>query len=274
MTAIPLSYLDAVVSIAYSVKNPWQSNATGFLYGKSTAESSASRNYDVYLVTNCHCFEVEDLVYPEVFLSINPKERSKPAAILTLETIQNNTRLWTSVPDIDLAVIRIAYDELLASGVNASFFASDKTSFYVDQMINTGFGEGESICVIGFEHGIPERLRSHPIVRQGSIARIQDMFEDPDNPWYMVEATIFPGGSGSPVLLNPEKKNNKNKTEDPPQIIGVISGFWPYSREIVNHAGQQQQVFFSSENRGLACVWPMDLVDRLIDLHIQRFGAL
>lgn len=87
--------------------------------------------------------------------------------------------------------------------------------------------------ILGFEAGIPEVRRNHPIVRSGAIARIRDLYEG-DSDFFMAEATVFNGTSGGPVFLrSASDSGNDNRTNDP-VLIGVVSAYWSYAQQTVN----------------------------------------
>lgn len=224
MAAIPLDYLNALVSISYrwTDGSTWRSQATGFLYGRLCHEGSIDY-YDVYLISSEHCFRLEDgSAYESVLVSFNPRDQSQPAIIAELPLCHGESLLWTSIPGTDVAVIRMGLWELHNHDIDYVFFRSDVHSTNVRQLRAYGCAEGEPIFILGFEAGLPEIRRNHPIVRSGAIARIQDVYEG-DSSIFIVEATVFHGTSGGPVFLNPTGDVIRNNGLQQPPLIGLVS---------------------------------------------------
>lgn len=267
---VPTDYLNSIVSISYEWTDgsTWRSQATGFLYGRR----SASGRDDVFLVTSEHCFQ--DAVgnnRQTVLISLNPRGNS-PAIIAELPLSQGGFPLWTSLPGIDLAVLRIGLRELSMHNVDFVYFRSDRQMLTAGQLRNIDCGIGEPIFILGFEAGLPEVRRNHPIMRSGTIARIGDLYEG-DSYNYIAEATVFAGNSGGPVFLSTDSDCARENSIKEPLLIGVVSAYWSYAKEIVTANGSGLQAYFS-ENKGLCCIWPTDYIEMSIDQHLLRFGQL
>lgn len=264
---------NSLVSISYEWTDGthWRSQATGFLYGRLLDASRGQ--YDVYLVTNQHCFQLDNgQMYPSVLVSMNPRNESQAAVIAELPLVEKGVPLWTSIPGVDIAVLRMGLRELNSLNLDYVFFQSDVHPMKVQQFFDLGCIEGEALFILGFEAGVPELRRNHPIRRSGSIARIRDLYEG-DSSFFMAEATVFPGNSGGPVFLAPSSTLVQANNFSFPPLIGVVSGYWPYAAETLDSSGRKQNTYYQ-QNRGLCCVWPVDYVEHTIDLHVERFGSL
>ena len=70
-------------------------------------------------------------------------------------------------------------------------------------MVDRGMTEGDFVYVLGYPMGIVAPDRQYAITRSGSIARIRDLLERRSND-FIVDAFVFPGNSGGPVVSKPE----------------------------------------------------------------------
>jgi hypothetical protein len=82
----------------------------------------------------------------------------------------------------------------------------------------------------------------------------------------VVDALVFPGNSGGPVILKPElmsiegtKSNNKSV------IIGVIKSYIPYRDVAVSEQTGLPRIIFE-DNSGLSIVEPIDHIIETINL--------
>jgi hypothetical protein len=105
--------------------------------------------------------------------------------------------------------------------------------------------------------------KNYVIVRQGCIARISDMI-DGTSASFLLDAFIFPGNSGGPVILKPEMTAiGGTKAQANAFLIGIVRAYQPYSDIAVSQQTKQPRVIFQ-ENSGLAEVLPIDYVDEAI----------
>src|SRR5690606_32144740 len=102
------------------------------------------------------------------------------------------------------------------------------------------------------------------ILRSGAIARIRDLFEGRSTD-FIVDALVFPGNSGGPVVLRPEMvsiqgtKSNMNAG-----LIGVIKSYIPYQDIAVSQQTNRPRIIFE-DNSGLSLVEPVDYIFETID---------
>lgn len=82
--------------------------------------------------------------------------------------------------------------------------------------------EGDFAYVLGFPMGIIGDKRNTVIVRSGSIARIRDALAKV-NPIFLVDAFVFPGNSGGPVISKPDAISIQGtKSQDAAYLIGIV----------------------------------------------------
>jgi len=260
MALLPPSFLDCVVAIGNPSKN-WI--GTGFLFGKLVQRSEDNQNtYTIYLVSNKHVLEQQT----QIMLRFNPQDdnSAKDYPLSLKDSAGNN--IWIGHPnkDVDVAIIQINALVLQEEGMKFSFFQSDSHIFTKDKLIEIGATEGDFIYVLGFPMGIVAKDRQHVILRGGVIARIRDLFENRSTD-FIVDAFVFPGNSGGPVILKPEiisiggTKSNKSAG-----LIGVVKSYIPYSDVAISQQTGKPRVLFE-DNSGLSIVEPVDYILETIE---------
>lgn len=268
MALIPTSFPDCVVAIGIDVPGDSERRwiASGFLYGDHLGKDPNDESkelYHVYLVTNRHVFQELSRVY----LRFNPIA-NEPAReyILNLRG-DDDTVLWVPHPDdsVDVAVISINFPLLREQAVQASYFRSNHDVANVDKLNDLGITEGDFVFVLGYPLGIVGAVRNTVNVRSGSIARIRDALTR-DNKDYMIDAFVFPGNSGGPVVSKPEAiAIGGTKSQMAAYLIGIVKAYVPY--EDIAYSLQTKpprpRVSFQ-ENSGLALVHPIDFVQDAI----------
>lgn len=268
MALIPSFFPDCVVAIGVedsSSKRKWV--ASGFLYGHYiSGNKDGTKKYRVYLVTNRHVFEN----LPTIYLRFNPKT-NEPAREYTLSLLdKNNTPLWFSHPntEIDVAIIQINFKVLREHAIQAAYFQSDKSVANIDKLNDLGITEGDFAYVFGFPMGLVGDERNAVIVRSGSIARIRDALAK-TNQEYLIDAFVFPGNSGGPVVSKPELVAIQGtKSQNAAYLIGIVKSYVPYQDVAISLQTKRPRVIFE-ENSGLAAVHPIDFVQELIKEHIK-----
>ena len=120
---------------------------------------------------------------------------------------------------------------------------------------------GAPVLVPGFPLGIRSAEHAKPIVRRGIVARA-----DADN--LILDAFVFPGNSGGPVIYVPTIKVSGGLIKVPfvnrERVIGLVSSSISYIDTAVSQQTQRPRVTFE-ENSGLCNVVPIDAVLALLN---------
>jgi trypsin-like peptidase len=255
---IPTFFLDCVVAIGYrplipvtgpdgkltAGRGPFTQVASGFLYGHFRNKvSDTQNNYGVYLVTNQHVLadvermekqHIEEIAktvavheVPRLFLRFNPKATG-PAQDFSAPIHNPEPKMdWVQDKDADLAIIPITPGVLDKAGIQYSVFQSDSQVADKSKAAELGLTEGDGIYVLGFPMGLVGGERNFVIARQGIIARIRDCLAGTTN-HFLIDALIFPGNSGGPVVTKPElTKIEGTKSQDRAYLIGVVRAYVP-----------------------------------------------
>ena len=257
MALIPPFYLDCVVAIGDSNKN-WI--GTGFLFGY---KDTNSENYKTFLVTNKHILKDKK----DVILRFNPKD-STSSKDYKLSLIDDTGKLLYkqhSNPNVDVAAINIIVNQLDDDGINYSIFYNDKYSYTINELKNLETTEGDPIFALGFPMGKVGNDRRYTLLRSGAIARIRDLLEGKSTD-FIVDAFVFPGNSGGPIILAPHAIQIKNTKSNPKAtLIGIVKSYLPYRDIAVSPQTGKARVIFE-ENTGLTLVEPVDHIIETIML--------
>jgi trypsin-like peptidase len=266
MALIPPFMLDCVVAIGF----PDDAGnvayvGTGFLYGRFVAvdASTGLMEYRIYLVTNRHVFESGSTM----FLRFNP-EGTLPAQVFDAPLADSNGKpFWVAHVDaeIDVGVIPLNVRLLKEANIQFAFFASDKHVLTHKDAANVGLAEGDGVFVLGFPMGNVGAERNYVVVRQGVIARIRDSLSGAVKQ-FLVDATVFPGNSGGPVVTRPELAAiSGTQPVHRCSLIGLVAGYLPYRDVAISQQTQRPRIIFE-ENSGLSAVVPIDRVTEAIEL--------
>jgi hypothetical protein len=87
--------------------------------------------------------------------------------------------------------------------------------------------EGDRVFVLGFPMGLVATERQYVICRSGIIARVRDLLEG-TAPDFLVDATVFPGNSGGPVVICPSALAiTGTKQIEKADLIGIVKATFP-----------------------------------------------
>lgn len=278
---LPAFFLNCVVAIGDIAqviapgappRMQWQTTGTGFFYGflvKDDGEST-KREYEIYLVTARHVVANRN----NLKARLNPQSAGtagKEFEVPTNPPPGQNTWFFHPDPLIDIAAVRVNYNELMSSGFAVNFFAQDDHTTDRSQMQSQGTGAGDSVFVLGFPMGLAGQQRNYVIVRQGVIARISEMLDNASTT-FMVDSFVFPGNSGGPVVSRPEAFAIEGSQPVPKAtLIGVVTQSRNYVDTALSQQTNRPRISFE-ENAGLADVLPIDYVNEAIAADRKRRG--
>ena len=267
MALIPTSFVDSVVAIGLGASpNERKWVASGFLYGHFVKAEGKQKQYLVYLVTNRHVLEGQR----EVYVRCNPVEEEKARDYSLTLLDESNSPLWLASPDPekDVAVIAINIQKLKQEGMRISYFRSDVHVASIDKLRELEITEGDFAYVLGFPMGLLGGERNFVIARSGAIARIRDTLAR-QNKEFLVDAFVFPGNSGGPVVSKPEALAiTGTKSQSSAYLIGIVKSYVPYKDIAVSTQTHTPRVVFE-ENSGLAAVHPVDFIEEVIQQELK-----
>jgi hypothetical protein len=184
---------------------------------------------------------------------------------------KNGRDLWISHPNqnIDLGAVFINAKFLREKNMKFSYFQSDNHTYTISDLKNQGITEGDGVYILGFPMEMVDQTRQYVICRSGCIARIRDVIET-NSQDFLVDALVFPGNSGGPVVLRPELTSIQGtKAIDKANLIGVVQSYVPYQDIAFSQQTRRPRVVFE-ENSGLTSVIPVDYVNELMTVAAKR----
>ena len=262
MSLITPKYLDCVVAIGEDDgKGGVHWMGTGFLLGYrlSNVQYASENTYSIFLVSNKHVLYKQNQIY----LRFNP-QGGLPAQNFQLQVVNGNNNLCKINPNanVDVAIVNIPqtyFDNLIKNGVNPRFFTYDTDCYNIADLKRIETTEGDDIFVLGFPMGNVGNTRQYVILRGGVIARIHDMLEGFSSD-YIIDAPVFPGNSGGPVIIKPEFTHIEGtKSQNESRLIGLVKSYITYTDVAISPQTGRPRVVFE-ENTGLTNVEPVDYI--------------
>ncbi len=118
-------------------------------------------------------------------------------------TFSDGSWEWTGHPsdEIDIAVLPLggALNHLLERSISV-FYKSIPTDMIPDEHTLATFDVVEDVVFVGYPNGMFDRAHNLPIFRKGIIAT-HPSIDYGGEPLSLIDASVFPGSSGSPVFL-------------------------------------------------------------------------
>ena len=227
MALIPPPFLNTLVAIGEITREGFQCDSTGFLYGTpipGRMSSNGQQLYHPFLVTNRHVVEPNRKLVARFNLSAGPASEPK--------TLDQD---WTLHPTgADVAVTQIDPDFIISKEIEYSIFLDSLSLLDRRAATEAGISEGSGVFVLGFPLQLAGRERNYVIVRQGIFARIQDWLRG-DESTFLIDASIFPGNSGGPVLTKPEVISVEGTSSFAKcSLIGMVSSYIPYQEVAIS----------------------------------------
>jgi hypothetical protein len=281
---LPIVDLDRVVAIGRrdttlgSNFGKWTGEASGFFYGEFKGKTGEQSAYQLYLVTNRHVIE-EHIAATNgpLLIRLNPMSGGAVQEY-DFPLVLNGIPTWHADPDptVDLAVVVVNGPLLQQIRIKFDYFHGDFDALSRAKAKELGLSEGYGVFVLGFPMNLVGTGRDYVIVREGSIARIRDLLDSPATvKSFMIDSLVFPGGSGSPVVLKPESILSQFPGEKPPinsaYLLGIVRGHIPYTDVAVSAQTRRPRVTFE-ENSGLAEVISADYIEETIQ-DMERTSA-
>jgi hypothetical protein len=157
--------------------------------------------------------------------------------------------------DVDIAVIPFGLDP-----------QKDDVKTIPDNMFITAdrLFEVYEVFFLSHQPGIQPQKRISPVIRSGTISLIND-----DKTFY-IDASAFPGNSGSPVFLKPspirfdEGGISIGGDQLGGKFIGIIGEYLPYQEVAISTQTGRPRVIFE-ENTGLSKVWSVTFIREIME---------
>lgn len=188
----------------------------------------------------------------------------------------SNTRLHPN-PGFDIAAVNIT-DSINKELIRGSWLPIEL--LVTQQMLkDENITVGDDIFLLGFPDAIFDARNIFPILRTGVIAtvpsegysfndRLRGLYGLPDRlDGFLIDANVFPGSSGSvvilkpqPVTIGPQGETEVSGRKKIPYILGIISGSIPISDTALG----------SNQRMGLGIVYSAEAIRSVIELFYQK----
>ena len=264
MALIPPFFLNCVVSIGLRpIQEPAKINwiGTGFIVGRPLEGVNNEKQFHTFLVTNKHVLlnQQSIVIRFDSTLGLDAKDYD-------INLIKGGVSIWTGHKsnNVDVAVINLNPAALQDDGADLQFFQMDEHLLSVNQMRSEGVSEGDGVFILGFPMGIVAPQKKNVIARVGAIARIRDTLEGSEST-FLIDANIFPGNSGGPVIIKPEMISiQETKSINKSFLIGIVKSYLPFMDTAISQLTGRPRVIFE-ENSGLALVESVDSIKETIE---------
>lgn len=265
MALIPPFFLDCVVSVGVPTDSTPNWIGTGFIVGRLASDADGQQNYNTFLVTNKHVLTAKT----NIILRFGNADHSN-VLDYPINLQDENGLIWVGHPaqDIDVAAFSINPRILENDSAAFSFLALDVHAVGIAEMAAMGVSEGDAVFVLGFPMGIVSSQSMYVIARAGFIARVRDVLNSHE-PSILIDANIFPGNSGGPVVIRPEiSAIEGTQSIQRSALIGIVKSYVPYRDVAISQQTGNPRVIFE-ENSGLALVETVDSIRATVDLCYQ-----
>ena len=234
-----------------------KSAATGFLVGHPLSEpdSDGKQTFGVFLITNRHVYEKKTgEKIPELVVRFNNTGDEATYCSLNLLT-DDGSPVWYchDEDNVDVAVIPLNSQSLINANIEFEFFRTNML-MYARDFEKAKIGTGDGIFVLGFPMGISGKKKNYVIARSGIVARVDK--ELLSEGIYYIDAAIYEGNSGGPVIHKPEVISvSGTGSNNDSGLMGMVRSV-AYFR-----SSMQTQV----ETTGLASVVPVERIYEVIE---------
>lgn len=246
-----------------SEENKLQCIGTGFLLSAKLNEQQSI----LLLISNKHVLESGKRIRI-LFHKKSPNDLG-PELGRTYEVCLNHTSLLIEHPDpdIDIACLNISY--FINNLLNEIYFK------FVDESLLASFDEEEldiaqRVFFIGYPDDRFDYVHNLPIVRAGIIAS-HPKIDFNGKKQFIIDAQVFPGSSGSPVIINLTYENYKNRIvlgEHKIRLLGIVSATMIRYNQLKALPTNLSNLV-STETIGLGIVFKSTAIRELIDLVIK-----
>jgi len=219
---IPLSekLLYTTTRLAGIKANNQSSIGTGFVFNHEKR---------FFLITNKHV--VDGVIEGEFTLHkstiVNGEKKPDLGKNINIKFNQSNF-IGHPDPDVDVTVMNISkiYNNLVASGDEPYILTITEKNIPKVEDLEKFIKSLEEIVFVGYPNGIWDSINSIPLMRKGITATPYDI-NFLGKPIFLIDASVFPGSSGSPVFIyysgSYSDKEGKLYAGDRIYFIGIVA---------------------------------------------------
>lgn len=171
------------------------STGTGFFYSREVNNSTA-----VFIVTNKHVIRESQVGRLFFTASEDGKPLIGERVDLQLDEFHG---LWFDHPDPDIDICIMPFVpivEYLQKAHKDIFYRSIPQEINLSEKFMKELDALEEVIFVGYPNGVFDAKHLLPIVRRGTTATPLHLDYE-GKPQFLIDASVFPGSSGSPVLV-------------------------------------------------------------------------
>lgn len=273
---ISLTWVHATVR----VENEWGKGGTGFLLIRKMEKKQGK----VFLVTNKHVIHPdpesrEKAQFLTIFLNVREKDGTVAGKSFQVPLNEDDLKLWREHPNPHVDVLAVDITSLINSHPNLENRGADYSLFATPQILKEeNITEGEEVLILGYPLGLFHTRIHSPLVRQGIVAtkigeriqvRIPSSSGSPQRveiPGFLIDASIIPGSSGSPVVLKPiigrKVKDKIDMGTATPYLLGIVSA--------TETAAIRMEGYAFAALAGLGIVYDASTIQETIELFFPK----
>jgi len=208
-----------------------EGSATGFLFWNRVDEEKGT----LFLVTNRHVIENTKKATYHVI----KKKDNKPWLGEALHTDDPNPmNRWFFHPDPEIDVAITPFIPILKHFEKEGgeiFYRNVRSDLIPSkEVLDDDIDAIEDIIFIGYPKGLHDEINYTPIIRKG-ITATPVYIDFNGKKQFLIDASIFPGSSGSPVFLNDTNIHFRKKDMKPVDsrylFLGIVSEGYLYEEE-------------------------------------------
>jgi hypothetical protein len=236
------AWLKATVSIETKVKNKYVPIGTGFLL--------ATFSNHIMLVTAKHVIlDERDSISVNLYYRLNAIDTSSSVFEANYPPKLHVNKGWFLSDKYDVAARFISYSE------KSDLTFIDSAQF----LVSNNLSPAANVLILGFPLGLRSEKYSTPIVRKGIVAKSE-------NGEIIIDAFVFPGNSGGPVLYTPPLRLGEglhSNLINEERLIGLVSNYIPYQDIAISQQTKRPRISFE-ENAGLCNIVPVEAIIELM----------
>jgi len=179
--------------------------------------------HELFLVSNKHMIESAWIAYL-FFTSCDADCQPSVGSPFFLQ-LEGFSSLWHGHPDpnVDITVMPLSWqlDLIAKDGKRAFLTPISPADVPTDQELE-GIDVASPVVFVGYPNGMFDQKNYTPIVRQGFIATPPEL-DYGGAPVFLIDASIFPGSSGSPVFSYAHSWDGNIASA---KLLGVISAVY------------------------------------------------
>ncbi len=271
--ALNPAFLNSTVVISYKPDAFHISSGSGFLVFREIKDGQGQ----IFLVTNKHVLPKEGTKVSVTIRVLTRTGDKSEVKELGIPIVGDNGKYLSSVAehlnkDVDVAAVNIT-EEVVRNNVQGTWLPY---SLFVtkEKLKAESIGVGDEIFLLGYPSTIYDPRNISPILRTGIIStvpadgfafneRFKNAYDLPDKiDGFLIDANVFPGSSGSLVILKPQSttigaqgETVVSANKKTPYVLGIVSKSIPIDDTALN----------SRQRMGLGVVYSADTIKETIE---------